>query len=52
MNRKVAIPVSDSPTDDRLYLVNFSETDYKKYLLMTEEQKKEIIKKVKMLQCT
>ena len=47
MSRKVAIPFSDSTTDDRFYLANFSDADYEKYLSMTEEQKKEIVKKSK-----
>ena len=45
MNRKVVIPFSDGASNDRFYLANFSEADYEKYLSMTEEQKKEILKK-------
>ena len=52
MSRKVVIPFSDSPTDDRFYLANFSDADYEKYLSMTEEQKKKVIKKVNMLYST
>ena len=48
MSRKVAIPFSDSTTDDRFYLANFSDADYEKYLSMTKEQKKEMVKKVRM----
>ena len=45
MNRKVVIPFSDGASNDRFYLANFSDADYEKYLSMTEEQKKEILKK-------